>query len=135
MDTSIIQIHTLKDGSTVINTSLHGFKFSDGTECAAQNKDLVEALSLSRKTVFKRKINDMSVNEVGFIISKEQYELLEILSKKADIVILPILVIETLKRERIRDQFPNCVGINTTPETRRTSNMNDKIIDIDNWSW
>lgn len=77
----------------------------------------------------------MTVNECGFAITKQQYELLTELCKLADIIILPILVIETLKREGIREMFPNCVGINTTLDTRRTSNMNDKIVDIDNWSW
>lgn len=135
MNLENINIHTLKDGSTVINTSLHPFRFSDGTECGVQVRELVDELSLPRKTEFRRKIKNMTVNECGFTITKQQYELLIELCKLADIIILPILVIETLKREGIREMFPNCVGINTTLDTRRTSNMNDKIVDIDNWSW
>ena len=129
-----MKIHTLNNGSTVISLSLHPFTFSDGTVAEGQDKDLVDFFTLERKFEAMYPINGMGVNRVQMILSREQLLRLTLLSKDVDIVILPFPVLTALREQGVRDMYPNCLAFNATVDTQR-SPPNEKIVDIDNWSY
>ena len=59
------KIHTLANGATVLITSPgHGFKFSDGTACEGQYKDVCDRLTLQRSLRKVGSIKGMDVNSV-----------------------------------------------------------------------
>lgn len=128
-------IHVLKNGATVLPISpSHGFSFSDGTSCPAQEKSLCDKLTLSRQLRKVGEIKGMTLNEVKMVLNEDQIDFLREISKMADIVILPFPVLTALREQGIRDEFPNCVAFNATQETQRAAPA-DKVIDINNWSY
>lgn len=129
-----VKIHRLDNTATVIGVSNHGFKFSDGTECGPQDKDVVNALNLKRSFTAMPYIAGMKCNRMTMFLYKEQEELLTALSNMADLVILPLPVLLALRESGIRDQYPNCVAFNATPDTMRSA-PDEKIVDINNWSY
>lgn len=130
-----VKIHTLSNGARVISLSAHPFKFSDGSECEGQLKNLVDSLTLKREFIAKGAISGMKVNEVKMILDQTQLDLLVQLSSMAEIVILPFPVLTALREQGMRDKFPNCVAFNATRETVRAASPSEKIVDIDNWSY
>lgn len=130
----MVNVHTLTNGATVILTSPHGFKFSDGTVAEPQTKEVCDELTLRRELKNVGTIKGMPLNQVSMLLSIEQQEFLSTLCKSADIVIIPFPVLSALREQGIRDRFPNAVAFNATAETQRSA-PNDKIVDINNWSF
>ena len=128
-----MNIHTLSNGATVISTSMHGFKFSDDTECSG-NPEIAKMFTLERVTANKTTIKGMAVNETRMVINEEQKVYLGELCQSYDIVIVPFPVLVSLREMGIRDNFPNAVAFNATKETQRLPPQ-DKIVDIQNWSY
>lgn len=128
------KVHTLSNGARVLSISAHGFKFSDGTESEAQTKECVEAFTLKRVYESRGEICGMKVNQVSMILTDQQIQELTALAGEVDLVILPFPVLTALREQGIRAQFGNCVAFNATPETQRSAPQ-DKIIDINNWSY
>lgn len=130
-----MKVHTLANGATVILTSLHGAKFSDGTECEGQEKSLVDQLTLKREETHMQTIKGMVCNQVRFVLSQEQLLLLEDLSKQADIVWVSLPVLTALRETGERHNLPNVVAMNRTKETARVEKPQDAVVDINNWSY
>lgn len=129
-----IHIHTLAHGATVITLSLHGFKFSDGTECPGQDPELVQRFNMMREIVPIRILKGMAIKQSSLTLSREQQAQLYQLSAEADIVLAPLPMILALKELGIREEYPNVVAFNATAETARSS-PTEKVVDIDNWSF
>jgi hypothetical protein len=129
------KIHTLSSGATLISLSPgHGFRFSDGTEAEAQDKAVCDRFTLVRQLTKVGEIKGMALNQVKMLLSDEQQAALREIATKADLVVLPFPVLSALREQGIRDQFPNCVAFNATPETMRSPPA-EKIVDINNWSY
>lgn len=128
------KVHALKSGATVLSLSAHPFQFSDGTVSEKQEQCLVEAFTLRR--VFKKvgMVKGMTVNEMKMILTQDQLNLLGDLCKTVDLVILPFPVLTALREQGEREKFPNAVSFNATVETQRSA-PNEKVIDINNWSY
>ena len=132
-------VHTLLSGATVVSLSPHGFKFSDGTESVPQRRDFCEQFNLQKKFDVVRNVKGMSLTKTSFVVSSEQYDLLEEVSRKVDIVLVPFQFLQAL-----HDSFgngtvnnwhrlKNVVAFNSTKETIRSS-PTEKVVDINNWS-
>ena len=130
----VINKHMLENKSNVIGISAHGFKFSDGTESDGQSKKLVELLTCKREESERKKINGMAIKEVKMLLTDMQRDILFMLCESADIVILPFPVLVAMREMGIREYYANAVAFNATPETRRAAPQ-DKIVDINCWSW
>lgn len=124
----------LKDGTVVIGLSAHSFKCSDGSEIPAQKKEIVDLFSLKKEKKKVSEINGHPVNKMSMVISDDQLEGLKQISKQADIVVVPFPMLVSLREQGVRDQFKNVVAYNATTETQRSAPQ-DKIVDIDNWSY
>lgn len=124
----------LSSGATITHISAHGFLCSDGTEIGPQDKPVVEAFTLERKFSNKGTIKGMALNEMCMSLSNIQIEKLKEISAKVDIVVVPFPVLSSLREQGIRAQFTNVVAYNATKETQR-SVPQDKVIDINNWSY
>ncbi len=129
-----MKIHKLESGATVITTSPHGFKFSDGTVAEPQTKEICDRLTLFKSFNRVNTIRGMALCETRMCISDGQSHFLHNLCEKADLVILPFPVLSALRDMGIRDQFPNAVAFNATAETQRSA-PTDKVVDINNWSY
>ena len=129
-----MKIHTLTNGATVITTSPHQFKFSDGTTAEPQDKDLCEQLTLARTMTVASVIKGMKLNRVTMALNEVQLKLLGKMSASADIVLVPFPVLTALREQGVRDTFPNVVAFNATAETQR-STPTEKTVDINNWSY
>lgn len=130
-----IKIHSLANGATVLVTSPgHGFKFNDGTFAEPQHKAVCDALSVKREFVAKGEIAGMKVTECRQSLTDEGIALLRELCSKADVVLVPFMVISALREQGKRDEFPNALAFNSTPETARSAPA-DKVIDVNNWSY
>jgi hypothetical protein len=127
-------IHTLVSGAKLISLSPHQFQFSDGTTSEPQEADVVGLFTLKRELTPKGQLAGMAVNETAMRLSAGQQEALAELAGMADLVILPFPVLTALREQGIRDQFPNCVAFNATQDTQR-SPPNEKVVDIQNWSY
>lgn len=127
-------VHTLSNGCTVMGISDHGFQFSDGTRVGAQNRQVVDSITLTRQFALIKHVGPMAVNEVKMILTDEQQRILQKLETFADIIIVPFPVLVALKQQNIRHLFPKCVAFNATPDTARNQ-PSEKIVDINNWSW
>jgi hypothetical protein len=133
--TANIVTHTLANGARVLSASPgHGFKFSDGTECGPQVKEVADALNCERKTTFRCKLHDMDVNQTQMVLSEAQLQTLGQLCEQADIVIIPFPVLTALRDQGVRDNYPNALAFNSTLETQRAAPA-DKIVDLNNWSY
>ena len=128
-----MNIHTMNNGATILSTSPHGFKFSDGTECLG-NPELATLLTLERQNKEVTTIKGMRVNQVQMILSPKQVHLLAELAAMVDIVIIPFPVLTALREQELRDRLPNCLAFNATAETQRSAPQ-DKVVDIGNWSY
>lgn len=126
--------HTLTNGASVITTSPHPFKFSDGSIAEAQDKDLCERLTLSRTMAVHAIVKGMNLVRVSMLLNDEQLKLLSQMSEAADIVLVPFPVLTALREQGVRDNFPNVVAFNATAETQRSA-PDQKIVDINNWSY
>ena len=129
-----INIHSLKNGATVISVSNHPFQFSDGTASQPQTQEVCGKLTLERTLVRKGYIKGMPLNQISMLLSFEQQEFLGKLCTLADIVIVPFPVLSALREQGIRHLFPNAVAFNATQETQRSA-PNEKVVDINNWSY
>jgi hypothetical protein len=130
-----MKIHTLNKGATVLSLSLHPFTFSDGSVAEGQDEDVVDEFTLRREFTPMPAIAGMKVNRTSMVLSKKQMDrLTELSTMDIDIVIVPFPVLTALREQGVRDNFPNCVAFNATIETQR-SPPNEKIVDIDNWSY
>lgn len=130
-----VKIHQLASGATVLVTSPgHGFKFSDDTVAEPQSKEVCDKLTLTRTLDEVTTIKGMAVNEVHMILSVEQMGLLDDLAMMADIVLVPFPVLAAIREQGVRGRWPNALAFNPTPETQR-SVQNEKIVDINNWSY
>ena len=128
-------IHTLASGATLMVTSPgHGFRFTDGTVAAAQDKAICDRLTLKRELRKIGTIKGMTLNEVRLVINDEQQIFLTELCKTTDIVLVPFPVLAALREQGIRDKFPNAVAFNATADTARSAPA-DKVVDLDNWSY
>lgn len=130
-----VRVHTLANGARVIVTSPgHGFRFSDGTECSPQNKEICDALTCQRQEFHSSSICGMRVNHVKMILDERQLNILSRLCTIADIVLVPLPVLVALRESNVRIYYANAVGMNATVETQRLP-PDKKIVDINNWSW
>lgn len=130
-----MKIHTLASGATVISTSPgHGFRFSDGTQAEPQDKAVCDRLTLERKLTRVGEIKGMAINQVQMLLSDEQLGFLREIAGQADLVVVPFPVVSALREQGVRDQVPNVVAFNATPDTQRSAPA-DKVVDIDNWSY
>jgi hypothetical protein len=129
-----MKIHTLSNNATLISISLHGFKFSDGTESEMQDKDVVDKFTLERVSSEKRKVKGMILNETKMVLSEHQLTELGYVSEIADIVLIPFPVLTALREQGVRDHYQNCVAYNATQETQRLP-PDQKVVDINNWSY
>jgi hypothetical protein len=129
-----MRIHTLANGATLCSISLHGFKFSDGTESESQEKELVDFFTLKRDYRKVGEIHGMPLNEVRMVLDEHQLEALRQIAKTVDIVLVPFPVLTSLREQSVREQFPNVVAYNATTETQRSAPQ-DKVVDVNNWSY
>jgi len=129
-----MKTHKLTNGAAVLSISGHGFRFSDGTESEAQEMSIVDFFTLRRQNRKVGEIKGMPLNEVRMALAKNQQDELKRLSELVDIVIVPFPVLAAMREQGIRDEFPNCVAFNATPETQRSAPQ-DKVVDITNWSY
>lgn len=129
-----MEIGTLSNGATVCSLSPHGFKCSDGAEIPPQLDSIVKEFTLERKFQKKGEICGMEINEVRMVLGDEQIEKLRCLAASVDLVVIPFPMLVALREQGIREQFTNCVAFNATKETQRSA-PNDKVIDINNWSY
>ncbi len=129
-----MRIHSLASGATIMSLSPHGFKFSDGTESEPQDSDLVKAFTLKREYVACEPVAGMGVNSMKMVLSEEQLSKLAELASSVDVVIAPFPVLVSLRESGIRDSYPNVLAFNATAETMRSAPQ-DKIVDINNWSY
>ena len=132
MLTQSLKTHTLKNGATVLSLSPgHGFRFSDGTECEGQDKALCDRFALQRDETELGDIRGMPVRRIQFKLSDVQKEELAELSTKADIIIVPAMMLDSLRSWASAPL--NIVAMNATHQTQRSS-PEEKIVDIMNWS-
>lgn len=129
-----MKIHTLANGATVISTSNHEFKFSDGTVAEPQDEEIVDKLTLKKQYKQIKVIQGMNVNYTSFNLGDEVKKFLFELCLKADIVIISVMFRDTLEKFGCRHNFPNALVYNATPTTQRLP-QKDKIVDINNWSY
>lgn len=129
-----MKIHKLDSGATVVSLSAHPFRFSDGTETQGQDPELVSKFTLQRVYESRPPIAGMGVNTMKMILSDSQLVDLAKLCSLVDVVILPFPVLTALREQGVRDNFPNALAFNATAETQRSA-PNDKVVDIDNWSY
>ena len=130
-----MKIHMLASGATVISLSPgHGFRFSDGTMAEAQDKEVCDTFTLQRKLTRVGEIKGMALNQVQMLVSEDQQAKLREIAAQADLIILPFPVLSALREQGVREQFPNCVAFNATPETQRSAPA-DKVLDVNNWSY
>lgn len=130
-----MHVHTLKNGSTVIVTSsCHGFSFSDGSECPAQDVEVSDRLQMQRVHTVNKKINGMIVNEVRMTLDPDQQLYLKELCRKADVVLIPFTIITALREQGIREDFSNALAMNPTCDTQCVAPC-FKVVDINNWSY
>jgi len=126
-----MNIHTLANGATLLHLSLHGFKFSDGTECGGQIKELVDKFTLKKKFEVLREIKGMKVTKTSFVLDRQQEGELITLSSKVDIVLVSFQLLQAVYDTGLR--IPNVVAFNSTPETARSA-PDQKVVDVNNWS-
>lgn len=134
MNIKNIKKHSLRNGATIISVSPHGFRFSDGTSCEAQEEAVCAKLTLKREYTPIKTVKGMPLNQTRMLLDKEQITFLRELCRAADLVIIPFPVLSALREQGIRELFPNAVAFNATKETQRDS-PNEKIVDIENWSY
>ena len=128
------KIHTLRNGATLIIASPHGARFSDGTVCEAQHKDMCDALNCQRVLQDAGTIKGMKLVELRMVLSPEQLDYLAELCASADIVLIPFPVLTALREQGVRSRFPNAVAANATAETQRSA-PDQKVWDINAWSY
>lgn len=129
-------IHVFQNGATVITTSPHPFKFSDGSVSQPQNEELCKALTLQREFSKQKEIKGMELNRVRMVLSNDQITLLQHLATLADLVLVPFPILTSLRElslEKGIKGIDNVVAFNATTDTQRAA-PNDKIVDINNWS-
>jgi hypothetical protein len=129
-----VKVHQLANGATLCSISLHGFKFSDGTESESQDKEFVEIFTLKRDNRKVGEICGMSLNEVRMVLDENQLQILRVTAGLVDILLVPFPVLVALREQGIREKFPNVVAYNATTETQRSAPQ-DKIVDVNNWSY
>jgi len=133
----VFPVHTLKDGRKIAITSKHSFKFSDGTEFRLPEDfplDFVDALTVQREFWEVSEALPNKATESFQWLTKESLRILEVLSENVDIVLVSYMIISALKVMVKRDEFPNVLAMNSTPETAREV-PEKKVVDIDNWAW
>ncbi|MDD4289840.1 MAG: hypothetical protein PHH83_01005 [Patescibacteria group bacterium] len=134
----VFPIHRLVNGLVVVVTSKHSFSFSDGSKFEGISEDFpqefLKALRVDREF---RVVQDspFRATESTQRLSNEVLSLLRELSEKADIVLVPFMVIGAMKEMGIRSEFPKVVAFNATPETARVADVSQKVVDCDNWAW
>lgn len=126
--------HTLANGATVVTFSPHGFKFSDGTECAPQLKEFCDFFTLQKKFEVIRSVKGMKFTRTGFNLSQEQFDKIQSLDK-FDILLMPFQLLQAVHEfsEQHLTAIVNAAAFNATKETSRSSPQ-DKVVDINNWS-
>jgi hypothetical protein len=124
-------VHTLKNGATIIHLSLHQFQFSDGTVAPPQHKEFVDQFTLSKTFRVLREIAGMKVTKTAMEMNDDQWNSLQTLSQKADLVLVSFQLLQALSD--FGKPLPNVVAFNATKETSRSA-PDQKIVDIDNWS-
>ena len=129
-----MKIHKLNNGATIITTSAHAFKFSDGSISEPQDVDVVNKFTLARTESKVDEIKGMTVNQVSMTLSEDQLKSLQELCVSADIVLIPFPVLTSLREQGIRSQFKNALAFNATKDTQRAA-PGDKIVDLNNWSY
>ena len=130
-----MNIHTLENGTTILVTSPgHGFKFSDNTVAQAQEKEVCDKLTCERVSGTVRVLNGMNLNETRMVLSDESLQFLKEIAAMADLILVPFMVLNALREQGMRGNYPNVVAFNATTETQRSAPA-DKIIDIGNWSY
>ncbi len=117
-----------------MSLSAHGFRFSDGTNSEPQVDEVVAMFTCKREYRNRTNIKGMAVNETKMVLTLEQLDQLDRLCQLVDVVVLPFPVLTALREQGVRDKFPNALAFNATTETQR-SGPNDKVVDIDNWSY
>ena len=124
-------LHVLSNGATVVTTSPHPFKFSDGTEAPPQNEEFCKYFTLQKNFQVLREVQGMKITKTSFVLSKPQIDCLNIVSYNCSIVLVPFPVLQTLKEGN--HLYSNVVAFNSTPDTSR-SPVDQKVVDINNWS-
>ena len=124
-------LHVLSNGATVVTTSPHSFKFSDGTEAPPQNEEFCKYFTLQKNFQVLREVQGMKITKTSFVLSKPQIDCLNIVSYNCSIVLVPFPVLQTLKEGN--HFYSNVVAFNSTPDTSR-SPIDQKVVDINNWS-
>jgi hypothetical protein len=136
-------LHTLKDGRTILITSKHGYRFSDGTDCLSI-KDGEGILSyeyvgtLEVKMMRKvKKLKPFKATKSMPIPTTEAYKMLDAIHrcKEVDAVLVSYVMVSALENSGHRERYHKALGFNSTKETSRMSNPQDKIVDVDNWAW
>lgn len=138
-------VHRLSDGRSVVITSNHSFKFSDGTEYVpspAQDKAYLDAIVVEKiqKPVIVPGQRFKATSSKLFI-SDESLEALRTLmeAKDVDIVLVAFMAVEALNQAEAagrinRDHYWKVVAYNSTPETQRAP-ITEKVVDITNWAY
>ncbi len=138
-------VHRLADGRSVVITSNHSFKFSDGTEYVpspAQDKAYLDAIVIEKvqKSVAIPGQRFEATSSKLFI-SDSSLEALRTLSeaKDVEIILVAFMVVEALNQAEaagriVRDDFWKVVAYNSTPETQRAP-ITEKVVDITNWAY
>jgi len=124
-------LHILSNGATVVTTSPHSFKFSDGTEAPPQNDEFCKYFTLQKNFQVLREVQGMKITKTSFVLSKPQIDCLNIVSYNCSIVLVPFPVLQSIKEGN--HFYSNVVAFNSTPDTSR-SPLDQKVVDINNWS-
>lgn len=135
---TVFPTHKLENGLVVVVTSKHGFSFSDGSRFEGITEDFpqefLKALRVDREFRVVQE-TPFRATESTQKLSVEVLSLLRELSEKADIVLVPFMVLGAMKEMGIRSEFPKVVAFNATPESSRVADISQKVVDCDNWAW
>lgn len=136
MEKSFTSVVTTINGREMEIASLspHDHILSNGEVIPPQDERYVKGIRVDFKST--PKINKLGINLAvqSLSISEEGLNLLQEITSGCHLVVAPFMVISSLREMGIRDSFPNLVAYNATPETRRSAPQ-EKIVDINNWSY
>lgn len=132
----------LKNGTTVIPTSFHGCRFSDGTVFDPTPEEIAQIRSdwscLQVERTFKKvalRISGVKATKSSSHMTEDGVRALYKVSKEYPeaIILVSVMVLDALDSDNYLKYLPLVLAANATKETCRAAPQ-DKIWDLDNFS-
>jgi hypothetical protein len=139
-------VHELLDGRVIVLTSKHGFLMSDGSNSVETMKvaieteqfslDYLNVLTLDRSFVEIR-TEPFRLTDGTPKLSPKSIPMMDALQSdvRIGLVLVPYMFVGAMKEAGIRGSYDKIAAYNSTPETARCSNPQDKVVDITNFAW